>query len=113
MPGDGDFDVDAEHAGQEGGGKFGGELEQRGGACLAGLDAEGFEALSEVGGVDRAAGLAAGKQPGRGCCGSGGGVSAFAVQDAAGEVGDGLGQGDGRGADTRTSTDGCRSSLMS
>jgi hypothetical protein len=40
LPGDGGFDVDAEHAGEQGGGQFGGELEQRSGACLAGLDAE-------------------------------------------------------------------------
>ena len=60
LPGDSDADVDAEHAGEE----FGGELEQRGGACLAGLDAEVFESLPEVGGADRAAGLASGKQPG-------------------------------------------------
>jgi hypothetical protein len=64
LPGDGDVDVDAEHAGEQGGGQLGGELEQGGGACLAGLDAEVFEALPEVGGADRAAGLSAGEQPG-------------------------------------------------
>src|SRR6266566_146931 len=32
LPGNGDVDVDAEHAGEQGGGQFGGELEQRGGA---------------------------------------------------------------------------------
>jgi len=56
--------VDAQHAGEQGGGQFGGELEQRGGACRAGLGAEVFEALPEVGGADRAAGLASGEQPG-------------------------------------------------
>jgi hypothetical protein len=30
LPGNGDFDVDAEHAGQGGGREFSGELEQRG-----------------------------------------------------------------------------------
>src|SRR5260370_40789285 len=77
--GDGDGDVDAEHAGEQRGGQFGGELEQRGGACLAGLDAEVFEALPEVGRADRAAGLAAGEQPGRGVPGTGGGGPASAV----------------------------------
>src|SRR6266567_299589 len=62
LPGDGDVDVDAEHAGEQGGGEFGGELEQRGGARLAGLDAEVFEALSQVGGSDRAARLPAGNR---------------------------------------------------
>jgi hypothetical protein len=64
LPGDGDVDVDAEHAGEKGGGQFGGELEQRGGACLAGLDAEVLKPLAEVIGADRAAGLPAGEQPG-------------------------------------------------
>src|SRR6266699_3363032 len=63
LPSDGDVDVDAEHAGEQGGGEFGGELEQRGGARLAGLDAEVFEALSQVGGSDRAARLPAGNRP--------------------------------------------------
>ncbi len=60
LPGDGNVDVDAEHAGEQAGGEFGGELEQCGGARLAGLDAEVFEALPQVGGSDRAAGLPAG-----------------------------------------------------
>jgi hypothetical protein len=64
LPGDGDVNVDSKHAGEDGGGEFGGELEQCGGACLAGLDAEVFESLSEVGGADRAAGLASGEQSG-------------------------------------------------
>jgi hypothetical protein len=95
LPGDGDVDVDAEHAGEQGGGEFGGELEQGGGACLAGLDAEVFDAFAEVSGADRAAGSASGKQPGRGVGGAGGAVSAFAVQRLPGEVGDELGKGDG------------------
>ncbi|MFC9975589.1 hypothetical protein ACFVH6_32330 [Spirillospora sp. NPDC127200] len=49
LPGDRDVDVDAEHAGQQAGGKFGGELEQRDGAGLAGLETEVFETLSVVG----------------------------------------------------------------
>jgi hypothetical protein len=39
-PGDGDADVDAEQAGEDGGGQAGGELEQRGRAGLPGADAE-------------------------------------------------------------------------
>jgi hypothetical protein len=48
LPGGGDLDVDAEHAGQQGGGKLGGQLEQCRRACLAGVDAEVFRALPEV-----------------------------------------------------------------
>jgi len=40
LPGDGDADVDAEHPGEDGGGQVGGELEQRGGAGLPGMDGE-------------------------------------------------------------------------
>jgi hypothetical protein len=39
LPVGGDFDVDAEHAGEDGGGQVGGELEQCGGAGWAGVDA--------------------------------------------------------------------------
>jgi hypothetical protein len=49
LPGDSDVDVDAEHAGEQRGWQFGGELEQGGGACLPGL-----------------AWAPAGQQPGRG-----------------------------------------------
>ena len=34
LPGDGDFDVDAEQSGEHGGGEFGGQAEQCGGAAL-------------------------------------------------------------------------------
>ena len=40
LPGHGDGDVDAEHAGEDGGGQVGGELEQRGGAVSGGLESE-------------------------------------------------------------------------
>jgi hypothetical protein len=40
MPCDGDCDVDAEHSGEEGGGQVGCELEERGGAVLAGMEPE-------------------------------------------------------------------------
>ena len=56
LPGDGDADVDAEQAGQDSSGQFGGELEQRGGSCLRRVDAEGLEPLSEVAGADGLAG---------------------------------------------------------
>jgi hypothetical protein len=64
LPGNGDGDVDAEQAGQDGGGQVGGELEQRGGAGLAGSDAELAQAFGELEGADRLAGLPAGEQPG-------------------------------------------------
>ena len=73
MPGDGDADVDAEHAGQDGGGQVGGELEQRGGASLAGSDAELAQSFAEPEGADGPAGLSAGEQP------SGGSVVAEAA----------------------------------
>src|ERR1035441_8635461 len=66
LPGDGDADVDAEHAGEDGGGQVGGELEQCGRARLAGVDADLAQAFGELEGADRLAGLAAGEQPGRG-----------------------------------------------
>src|SRR5512135_3716046 len=40
LPGDGDVDVDAEQAGEQGGGEFGSELEQGGGAGWSGADAD-------------------------------------------------------------------------
>jgi hypothetical protein len=60
LPGDGDGDVDAGQAGKDGGGQVGGELEQRRGASLAGVDAELAQAFGELEGADRLAGLAAG-----------------------------------------------------
>ena len=48
LPGDGDGDVDAEHAGQDCGGQVGGQLEQRGGAGFPGVQAELSESLGEL-----------------------------------------------------------------
>src|SRR5207247_4325356 len=48
------------------GGQVGGELEQRGGAGLAGADTQLAEPPGELVGADGPAGLAAGEQPGRG-----------------------------------------------
>jgi len=58
LPGDGDGDMDAEQAGQDGGGQVGGELEQRGEAGLAGADAELAQAFGELEGADRPSRLA-------------------------------------------------------
>src|SRR5260370_25360275 len=66
LPGDGDLDVDAEQACQDGGGEFGGELEQCRRAGLPGPQAELAEPFAEPVGADRAAGLPAGEQPARG-----------------------------------------------
>ena len=52
LPGDGDFDVDAEQAAQDGGGQLGGELEQRRRASLPGPQAELAEPLAEPVGAD-------------------------------------------------------------
>src|SRR6266702_6262830 len=87
LPGDGDVDVDAEYAGEQGGGEFGGELEEGGRTCLPWPDAQGLEPLSQVCGVDGAAGLPAREQPGRGAGGSGGGVPAFTVEQLEGQIG--------------------------
>ncbi|GAB2845979.1 hypothetical protein GCM10027200_52700 [Lentzea nigeriaca] len=51
---------------QDGGGQFGGELEQRGGTGLAWGHAELADAFGELVGADGAAGLSAGEQPVRG-----------------------------------------------
>ena len=48
LPGDGDGDVDAEHAGQDCGGQVGGKLEKRGGAGFPGVQAELSESLGEL-----------------------------------------------------------------
>ena len=63
LPGDRDLDVDAEQAGEDRGGQFGGELEQRGGAGGPGVDADLVEPFGEPVGADRLAGPPAGQQP--------------------------------------------------
>jgi hypothetical protein len=55
--------VDADHAGQDGGGQVGGELEQGCGACLDAADADLAQALAELVGADWLGGLAAKEQP--------------------------------------------------
>src|SRR5437763_635310 len=56
LPRDGDLDVDAEQPGEDGGGKFGGEAEQCGGAALRGAQSELAQAFGELVGADRLAG---------------------------------------------------------
>lgn len=64
LPGDCDVDVDAEGAGEDSCGQFGGELEQGSGAGLGEADPELADALTKRVGTDVLAGLAAGEQPG-------------------------------------------------
>ena len=99
MPGHGDGDVDAEHAGEDGGGQVGGELEQRGGAGSGGSEAELAESFGECVGADRSAGLPAGEQPSGGAGVADGGVSATGRGDRADKGGNGLGQHDGLAAE--------------
>jgi hypothetical protein len=95
LPGHGDGDVDAEQAGEDGGGQVGGELEQRGGAVSRGLESESAESLSEGVRADRAPGLPAGKQPRRGTGVAHSGFSATVRHDREGKRGNGFGQHDG------------------
>jgi hypothetical protein len=99
LPGDSDVDVDAEHSGEQSGGEFSGELEQCGRAGLAGLDAEVFEAFSQMGGSDRAAGLTAGNSQDEGVAAPVVACPRLPSKTWRGEVGDGLGHGDGCGAE--------------
>ena len=57
--------MDAEQPGEDGGGQVGAELEQRGGAGLARVDAEQAQASGHAAEAEGMAGLAAGKQPWR------------------------------------------------
>jgi hypothetical protein len=71
--------------------ELGGELEERGGWCLPGADADVLESLAEVAGADGRAGLAAGEQPWGGRVSCGGGVPAAAGQVLPGQGGEGAG----------------------
>src|SRR6266702_3802997 len=95
LPGDGDVDVDAEHAGEDGGGEFGGELEQGGGAGWAGADADLAEAFVEPVGADRLAGASAGQQPWGGALVSGSGVALAGGGQVKDETGERFGEYDG------------------
>jgi hypothetical protein len=87
--------VDAEHAGQDRGGEFGGELEQGSGAGWAGVDADLAEAFAETVGADRLAGASAGQQPWGGALVSGGGVALPGCDQAQHETGERFGEYDG------------------
>ena len=63
LPGDGQFDVDAEQPGEYGGGQFGGKAEWCGGAALGGAESELAQEFGELVGTNRLAGAAAGKEP--------------------------------------------------
>jgi hypothetical protein len=67
--------VDAEHPGEQRGGQVGGELKQRGGTGLPGVDAELAEPLGELAGADRASWLSAGEQPRGGFLAADGGMA--------------------------------------
>ena len=95
LPCDGDVDVDAEHAGQDGGRDLGGELEQGGGAGWPGLDADLLEALGEAVGADGLAWAPAGQQPGRGAVVADGGVALAVGDQVPCQVVDRLGEQDG------------------
>ena len=86
--------MDAEHAGEDGGGQFGGELEQGGGAgwlawipswCSRSADPVGAEGLP---------GLAAGEQPWRVVVAADGGVAASGGDEFADESGEWFGEQD-------------------
>jgi len=94
--------VDAGQAGQDGGGQVGGELEQCGGAGLPGVDAVLAEAFGQAVGADRASGLPAGEQPGRGAVVADGGVAAAGGEQLPDEAGEGLWQDDRLAAEAQT-----------
>src|SRR6266699_704005 len=95
LPGDGDVYVDAEHAGEDGGGELGGELEQGGGAGWAGADADLVEAFVELAGADRLAGASAWQQPWGGALVSGSGVALAGGDQVKDETGERFGKYDG------------------
>ncbi|MEV8456847.1 hypothetical protein AB0467_22570 [Streptomyces sp. NPDC052095] len=102
LPGDGNVGVDAECAGEDRGGDFGGELEEGGAAGLVGPDTELLQALGQLCGADRASGLAAGEEPWRRNQGADGRVPLAVRDDSAGQLGDGLGQLNGCTAEVET-----------
>jgi hypothetical protein len=92
LPGDGDVDVDAEHAGEDRSGELGGELEQGGGAGWSGTNADLVEALIELAGADRLARASAGQQPWGGALVSGGGVALAGGNQVKYETGERFGE---------------------
>src|SRR5262249_3520874 len=92
LPFDSDLDVDAEQPGEHGGGKFGGEAEQCGGAALGGAQSELAQAFGELGGADRLGGAATGEQPGGGSPVAERGVAAASGEEAGDQAGEWFGQ---------------------
>ena len=87
--------MDAEHAGEQGGGQFGGELEQGRGTGLSGTDPEVAEPFGELVGADGPAGFASGKQPSGGALIAETGVSSTGGDEVKDEAGEGFGELDG------------------
>src|SRR5271166_1266656 len=94
LPGDGDFDVDSEHAGEDGGGQFGGQSEQGGRAVLPGVEPDSLQALAELIVAERVAGAFTREEPGFGVR-SGNDVAGLAGDDEVTDQGcQRLGEGD-------------------
>ncbi|MEU6019722.1 hypothetical protein ABZ826_39005 [Streptomyces sp. NPDC047515] len=85
------MDVDAEYPGEDGGGQFGGEGEQRGGAVLPKPDPDLVETLADPVVAEGVSGAAAGKQPGDVVGGSDLGFASAGRDEFADECGQRLG----------------------
>ena len=99
LPLDGDLDVHAEHPGEDRGGQFGGEGEQRGGSVLPGLQADLLEALAEPVVGEGQSGAAAGEQPRHVVRGADPGLAAAGRDEVADQAGQWLGEDDRRAAE--------------
>lgn len=93
------MDVDAEYPGEDGGGQFGGEGEQCGGAVLPGPDPDLVETLADPVIAEGVSGAATGKQPGHVVRGSDLGFAAAGRDEFTDECCRRLGQDDWRGAE--------------
>jgi hypothetical protein len=91
LPLDGDTDVDSEHACEQCGREFLGELEKGRGPGLAGVDADGAESFGEPERTDRVSWPSAGEEPRRGVGGAEGCVSLAVCDHVEDEVGKGFG----------------------
>jgi hypothetical protein len=90
--------VYAEESGKESGREFAGELEERGGAGLAGAQAEVAESFAELVGADRPVGLSAGEEPRGVPLVAESGVSPAGGNEVEDERGERIGQDDGLAA---------------
>lgn len=93
------MDVDTEHPGEDGGGQFGGEGEQCGGAVLPGPDPDLVETLADPVIAEGVSWAATGKQPGDVLGGSDLGFASAGRDELADECCQRLGKDDRRGAD--------------